>query len=611
MTVISEIKSRLDIVELVSAYVTLQKSGRNFKAPCPFHAEKQPSFYVFPDRQSWHCFGACNTGGDIFSFVMKKENAEFGEALRLLAEKAGVRLEPVTPQRAVEDEQRLRLIQMNEAAATFFHHQFLNAAAAGHARRYLEKRGVNAESLRAFRIGYSLEGWETLREYLTGKGYSEKELVEGGLLIAREGGGGAYDRFRNRLMFPICDVQGKVIGFGGRELDGSVPKYMNSPQTPVFDKSGVLYGIDQARDAIRALNLAILVEGYMDVILPHQYGERNVVASMGIALTEKQLNLLKRLTRNVALALDADAAGEEAMLRIAAVGESMGKDVVAVPTWTGLIRYENTLDAEIKVVVLPPGKDPDEVILADVKQWRELVGKASPIVDYALEVVSRKADLTTAKGKSDAATKLVPLIREIKDPVRQAHYVQKLGRLLKTDERALWIAVNRAASARPQPLIVRQAVSPAPARLISPAKVAVEEYFLSLVLQFPELRTAAEVPAEYFTSTENRAIWEGWLAANGIDDLRSRLDTYLVETLDQLLERRFPPAVRDSPTERRHTYNDFCLSLKMNWVRAEKALHAQSGDTDLSDEVSTLKHARQIKEIYETRRSERRSRRLT
>jgi DNA primase len=306
MSVIDEVKQRLDIVEVIGAYVPLAKAGRNFRAKCPFHSEKNPSFYVYPERQSWHCFGACSTGGDVFSFVMKKENIDFGETLRLLAARVGVTVPDRREPEAGKDE-REKLYQANAAAAQYFHNLLLNSPAAKKARSYLENRGIQVETTRNFQLGYSQNSWEGLKKYLKEQGYTEPELATAGLTIEGESGG-THDRFRNKLMFPIFDSQGRVTGFGARVLDDSLPKYINSPQTPVFDKSGTLYGINLATTAIRHGDTAIIVEGYLDVITAHQNGFSNCVASMGTAITEKQVSTLKKLTRNLVLALDADSA---------------------------------------------------------------------------------------------------------------------------------------------------------------------------------------------------------------------------------------------------------------------------------------------------------------
>ena len=376
MGAIDEVKQRIDIVEVIGQDVTLTKAGKTFKGLCPFHSEKHPSFYVYPDQQSWHCFG-CNIGGDAFSFIMKKQNIDFGEALRQLAQKAGVvipsRFEP-----GMESEEKQKLYQINQAAAQYFHNLLLNSPAAKKAQDYVARRGFTEQTIKDFQLGYSANSWEELKKYLLERDYTEKELLDAGLIIEGEGGKKSRDRFRNKLMFPILDVRGRVTGFGGRALDDSLPKYTNSPQTPLFDKSGTLYGINLARDAIREQGTAVIVEGYMDVITAHQNGFKNAIASMGTAVTEKQVSILKRLTRNMALALDADAAGEEAMLRT--------------------VGYENTLDAEIKVIILPEGKDPDDVIKEDAQNWQKLVAEAVPIVDYTFDRATAGLDLTSAKG---------------------------------------------------------------------------------------------------------------------------------------------------------------------------------------------------------------------
>jgi len=288
MSVIREVKQRIDVMELVSEYVTLQKAGRNYKGLCPFHSEKHASFFVSPEQQTWHCFGACGTGGDIFSFVMKKEGVEFGEALRLLAEKAGISLRPREGRDRAAAEESEELFAINEAAAEYYHHLLLSAKAGEAARSYLARRGMTPEIVKEFRLGCSPESWDAMKNYLIGKGYSERKIAQAGLVVEKEGGG-SYDRFRNRLMFPICDVRGRITGFGARALDDSLPKYMNSPQTAVFDKSSILYGIDKAKSAIRKKDSVIIVEGYTDVMTAYQNGWQNVVGSMGTSLTEKQV----------------------------------------------------------------------------------------------------------------------------------------------------------------------------------------------------------------------------------------------------------------------------------------------------------------------------------
>ena len=559
MSVIDEVKQRIDIVEVVSQYVSLTKSGRTFRALCPFHSEKHPSFFVYPERQSWHCFGACNTGGDVFSFIMKKEGVDFGEALRLMAQRAGVSLPSRFEPSAKRDEKE-RLYQVNEAVAQYFHDLLLSSQAGEKARSYVASRGLSLETITSFQLGFSPNSWEALKQYLMERGYTESELLAAGLVIETEAGG-THDRFRNRLMFPICDIRGHITGFGARVLDDLLPKYLNSPQTPIFDKSSSLYGINLATAAIRQQNMVVIVEGYMDVITAHQNGFNNVIASMGTSVTEKQVSAVKRLTKNVALALDADAAGEEAMLR--AVG------------------YENTLDAEVKVIILPRGKDPDDVIKEDAKIWQNLLEEALPIVDYTFNMVTSKLDLTTAKDKSLAVDKLLPIIAEIKDTVRQAHYLQKLARLVNVTERKLEAALkgkrpgpSRRRGEEPKREAITQALRPV---FSSP----IEEYCLALLLQHPELKGCCQHPSpEYFQNSENREIFVAWQQASGLSSLKDELDTAIWEHLDDLITRSLPP------NQIEQKYANCVLRLREGFLRsletkreAALALEAELGGT--------------------------------
>ena len=559
MSVIDEVKQRIDIVEVVSQYTTLKKAGRTFTALCPFHSEKHPSFFVYPEQQSWHCFGACSTGGDVLSFVMKKEGIDFGEALRLLAQKAGVTI-PSRFEPEAGKEERERLYQVNQAAAQYFHNLLLNSPAGEKAGKYFDSRGLSPKTIADFQLGFSLNSWDALKQYLMERGYTENELLTAGLVIEVEAGG-THDRFRNRLMFPIPDIRGRIVGFGARVLDDSLPKYLNSPQTLIFDKSSCLYGINLAVAAIRQQGLVVIVEGYMDVITAHQNGFNNVVASMGTSVTEKQVGTLKRLTRNIALALDADAAGEEAMLR--AVG------------------YENTLEAEMKVIILPKGKDPDNVIREDAKMWQNFLEEALPIVDYTFNMVTAELDLNTAKGKSLAADKLLPIVAEMKDTVRQAHYLQKLARLVKVSQHSLDATLGRIKPSRGK----RQAKEPGQERITQARRPLlsspVEEYCLALLLQHPELKSRNEgLSPEYFENSENREIFTAWQQANAPSSLKDGLDSAIWEHLDSLITRNLPA------NQIEQKYANCVLRLREKFLRALEvkraevfALEAESGGT--------------------------------
>ena len=338
--------------------------------------------------------------------------------------------------------------QVLQTAAAYFHNLLLTAPAAQIARDYVGRRGLNSDTLARFQLGYALDDWEALKRTLLAQGYTTDHLLAAGLLIHNEERGSIYDRFRHRLIIPIRDVQGRVIGFGARAFDDIPPKYLNSPQTVVFDKGHVLYGLDQARRAIRDAGHVVIVEGYMDVLAAHQYGASNVVASMGTALTETQLRQLRRYTNEFVLALDADDAGSQATIRgVALARQALEKETVPVPTASGAVRQEARLAVNVRVMTLPQGFDPDDLIRQDVAQWHALVKAAAPLVDFLFGVAVQENDLNTAKGKATVVRELVPLIQELANPIERAHYVQRLARLTQVDERTIQREIERQAAA--------------------------------------------------------------------------------------------------------------------------------------------------------------------
>ena len=468
---------------------------------------------------------------------MKKQGIEFPEALRYLAERAGITV-PTYHEREGEKDEKERLFQINRAAAGYYH-GLLNTAVAKDARDYLFGRGLTAETMVNFQLGYAPSDWEVLKKYLTEKGYSETELLQAGLINKSDTGNKTYDRFRHKIMFPICDIRGNVTGFGARVLDDSLPKYINSPQTPVFDKSGSLYGINNAAEAIRKADLAIFVEGYLDVIIPHQYGFKNVIASMGTSITERQISTVKRLTANITLALDADAAGEEAMLRT--------------------VQYENLLNNELKVILLPEGKDPDEVIKEDAAAWPKIIAEAIPVVDFAIRTATAGLDLSKVKDKTLAEEKLLPVIAGINNDVRRDHYLEKLRLMTGSSYQGMQMALHKikgggktvkSESAGPEKVVRSSLSNP------------VEEYLLSLLLQHPEIKEmAAGLPAEYFENTENREIFLAWQDISEIELLKERLDISMQEHLQLLMEKKIP-AIH---LERKYT--DLSLRLKEEYSR--------------------------------------------
>jgi len=455
MSTIDEIKSRIDVVDLISETVKLRRSGKNYLGFCPFHDNKRtPAFVVFPDSGTWRCFGECNEGGDIFKFVMKKDGWDFTETLRYLAEKAGVELQPQTEEQKDQDEQYDRYRQLLEEASTFYQHQLLQTPEGKYAFNYLVQRGVTRETIETFGLGFAPASWDLTHQYFFGKGYSEADLIEAGLVTQRDGGG-VYDRFRNRLMFSIRDMGGRMSGFGARVLDpDDVPKYLNSPQTPLFDKGRLLFGLNLARKAIRAEDQVVIVEGYMDVILPYQSGFLNHISPMGTALTEDQMRLLKRFTRRIILALDADAAGEKATLRgleVARQALDHSEEISFNPR--GLLRYEARLEADVRVTTIPDGMDPDEIVLRDPEEWRKIIEAAKPIVLHVMETLASQKDLDDPKVKREIANQVLPLIEDIPNSVERDAYRQRLARMLKVDERAL---VGGSPTIRTSPTIRRK-----------------------------------------------------------------------------------------------------------------------------------------------------------
>lgn len=452
MSAIEEIKARLDIVDIVSETVELRRSGKNYSGFCPFHHNtRTPAFAVFPDSGTWRCFGECNEGGDIFSFVMKREGWDFPTALRELAARAGVELKPRTPQEVEQAEEHDRLRELLENAVTFYRHHLLNTAEGRRALVYLHDRGLNDETIEAFGLGYAPDTWDAALNHFLERGYSAEELLAVGLVSERESGG-YYDRFRGRVMLPIRDERGRMCGFGARTLDPEgVPKYLNSPQTVLFDKGRILFGLDRARRAIRSADQVVIVEGYMGVLAPHQAGFANVVATMGTALTEDHLRLLKRFTRRIVLAMDSDAAGMKATLRgLEVARQTLDREEEVRFDARGLLRHEARLNADIRVSTLPPGMDPDDVIRRDPAEWERIVASARPVVVHVMETLAAERDLDDPKVKSEIAAQVLPLIRDLPDAIERDTYRQRLARLLKVDERALmeWRAPTRRRRAR-------------------------------------------------------------------------------------------------------------------------------------------------------------------
>jgi DNA primase len=495
MSSIEEIKARLDIVDIVSETVQLKRSGKNYTGFCPFHPNtRTPSFVVWPETGTWRCFGQCNEGGDIFKFVMKREGWDFPEALTHLAKKAGVQLRPQTPQEAVQKEEHARLRALLEETVAFYRHQLLHTENGKPALDYLRGRGLSDETIERFELGYAPGAWELALTHFFEKGYTQQDLLDVGL-VSENDQGGLYDRFRNRVTIPIRDDRGRIAGFGARALTpDDMPKYLNSPQTVLFDKSRILYGLDKARQSIRRQDQVVIVEGYLGVIVPHQAGFTNVVASMGTALTEQQLRILKRLTRRMILALDSDAAGMKATLRGLQVARTaLDRQTDLTFDARGLLHSEGRLNADIRVTSLPPGQDPDNVVNEAPEKWEALIEAAQPIVSHVMNTLTAGQDINDPKVKTSVVAQVMPLIQDIPSAIERDTYVQQLARLLKVDERALLADRGRASRQSPKRrrLPLTEPAETADGQLLE-ARVSqpvknLEEHCISIIIRLPEL----------------------------------------------------------------------------------------------------------------------------
>ena len=454
--VAAEVKSKLTVVDVVGETVQLKKAGTTLKGLCPFHGEKTPSFIVTPGRETWHCFG-CGEGGDIFSFVMRRDGIAFPEALRRLAQRAGVEIDERTSR---EDAHRKRLHDVLDTAFAFYHAVLLNSETGAPALAYLRGRGFADESIERAQLGFAPPDWDALVRTLERKRQiGAPELIEAGLATPRKSGRGVYDRFRGRVLFPIRDATGNATGLGGRILpapppptiatpdpalapapDSDGPKYLNSPATPLFDKSRTLYPLDRAKAAIRKSGIAVIVEGYTDALMAHQAGFENVVASLGTALTPGQVALLTRYAaKKIVLAYDVDPAGERAGTLGVTALEALTRQLAATDAGVEL--------DEVRVARLPDGMDPDELIRDAPDAWREAIRTAAPIVDYLIDFHARTADMRTTGGRARFIDLILPTLRTVRNPVLRDGYLQRLRQVSGVEERVLLESLHRAPEA--------------------------------------------------------------------------------------------------------------------------------------------------------------------
>jgi len=443
--VAAEVKSKLSVLEIVGEQVELRKAGTTYKGLCPFHGEKTPSFVVTPARDSWHCFG-CGEGGDIFSFVMRREGLTFPEALKRLAAKAGIEIDERTSR---EDAHKARLREVLEQAIAFYHVVLTQSKAGAPALEYLRGRGFTDETIEKFQLGWAPDGWDQMIKMLQSRRKVEvAELAEVGLTSARPNSRGAYDKFRSRVIFPIRDASGAPVGVGGRVLPGTAaatdsershanadaPKYLNSPATSLFDKSRTLYLIERARGEMRRADEAVLVEGYTDALMAHQAGFENVVASLGTALTPAQVALITRYAQRIVLAYDVDPAGQHA-------GSIGGEELLRL---IGSLAAEETgiEITRVRVAQLPEGKDPDEVVRDTPDLWREAIRTAQPIMLFLIDYYATAFNLRTAEGRRHAVAALVPLLRQVRDPVVRDDYLMTVARRTGVKDRDLLEALH-------------------------------------------------------------------------------------------------------------------------------------------------------------------------
>jgi DNA primase len=492
----AEIKSKLPVADLIGETVALKRAGSAFKGLCPFHAEKTPSFIVTPDRESWHCFG-CGEGGDIFTFVMKRDGLEFREALSRLAEKAGVELSERT---AREDRRKRRLREALEAAVAWYREVLLQTPQGERARAYLAERGFTDATLDRFGIGYAPNNWQMLTGRLAARGFSQEELIGSGL-ASPSNRGGVIDRFRGRVIIPIRDSSGRAIGLGGRIMPGlDGPKYLNSPAGPLFDKSQALFAIDLAKTAIRREKLTVIVEGYTDVMAAHQAGFENVVASLGTALTRGQIELALKYGEAIALAYDVDLAGDtaarEGLLAQLGADHSVSK---------------------VRMVRIPDGKDPDELIRGNPEAWQRAVTDAKEVVAFAIDRLASEADLASVGGKRSFTGRVLAIIKAIPDPLERNFYVQQLAQRVNVEPGILAEALRREPSGRAvAPAVV--ATGPggeAPAATAALSGLELEA--LGLLLRYPALAVEhggnGTLPFVDATAAALARAWHGWVSA--------------------------------------------------------------------------------------------------
>lgn len=521
------IKERLSIADVVSSYLKLERAGKNFKARCPFHPEKTASFFVSPDRGTYHCFG-CHRGGDIFSFVEEMEGYDFRTALSTLAERAGVTL---TTENKKERSERERLLSLLEEVTLLYQRTLLSNQ---EAKEYLKSRGITEATVRSFRIGYAPEAWHYAQEHLKRKGYSDEEMERAGLLVSREPGArvamrrGYYDRFRDRIMFPVMSNSGQVVGFSGRALPregaDTGAKYINTPETPLYHKSLALYGYSQAKQAMRTRNVCVLVEGQMDVVLSHQAGVPETVAVSGTALSKEHLAAIKRLSDTVIMAFDADEAGLRA-----------GERAILMALEAGL---------DISVAPLPSGKDPADLVREKPSLWHDALQSATHVIDFSVSVLSRITDVRE-RGKK-VRSHILPLLARLESEIDRAHFITKIAQNLGIGEDALWRELHKIPGTTEPTVLVREGVAQTAKDLALRRLVGIMHAFAMPTLKEEIVLVAGE---EELASFSPEALREAALEAEelygGSEQIDSDVQTLLRTLKETHLKEAFAEAMDD------------------------------------------------------------------
>ena len=551
---LEDILSRVDIVEIISGYIPLKKAGRNFKANCPFHHEKTPSFTVSPERQIYHCFG-CGESGNAFRFLMRHERMEFPEAVEILAKKAGITLpEQDRPEIARAASLSTQIYKINELAVNFYENN-LNTPNATAWRNYLLNRGVKLQTIQEFHLGLATSGWDGLINYLRSKGISISLMEKAGLILPKDAGG-YYDRFRNRVIFPIFDVRSRVIGFGARVMDKTLPKYINSPETPVYVKGKNLFGLNLSKDYIRENDFVVIVEGYLDFMIPYQEGLNNLVASQGTALTLEQIRLLKRYTHNVVMIYDGDTAGEIATLRSLDMLIEEG--------------------IQVKIVPLPKGLDPDALVRRDgIDTLKAKIKDAINLFDYKLEILKSRHNIKEAHGKSKIASEMLSTINKFDNAILRGEYVKRLSEEIRIPEHYIIEELNKLKPSLTEhqdetvlPKKTSSGINPAEKLLI---KFMLEERdLIEKIMQelspadFSDMRTAKIVSVMHDLFTQGKSIEPSILMNYFSEDDASQL----------VCESMFMPELAGQDREK--AVNDCIARIKVQRLKSQREhLHIQ------------------------------------